>query len=54
MSKNIVVLTGSPRKSIKFMEWDSVGEVAISEVDLPGDIHKTDGIAQSIKLADYI
>jgi len=42
------------RKSIKFMEWDSIGEVAISGVDLPGEINETDGIAQSIKLADYI
>ena len=42
------------RKSINFLKWESVGEVAISGVDLPGDIHKTDGIIQSIKIADYI
>lgn len=42
------------RKSIKFMGWDSIGEVAISGVNSPADINKTDGIAQSIKLANHI
>lgn len=38
--------------TLKLMKWESIGEVLIPGVVAPGDIEKTDGIIQAIKLAD--
>jgi multimeric flavodoxin WrbA len=39
-------------RTTKLIEWKSVGEVLITSVHAPGDIHKTNGIAQAEALAD--
>jgi hypothetical protein len=39
-------------RSIKLMEWKSVGKVLITSVHAAGEIHKTEGIAQAEALAD--
>jgi multimeric flavodoxin WrbA len=40
------------KHTIELMEWRSVGEVLVPFVNIPGDIHKTDGTLQAEKLAD--
>jgi multimeric flavodoxin WrbA len=40
------------RHTIELMEWNSIGEVLVPLVNMPGDIHKTGGIAQAEMLAD--
>jgi putative NADPH-quinone reductase len=42
------------RRSVSFMGWNSVGEVAIPGIYQAGAVHQTDGVIQSAKLADLI
>jgi hypothetical protein len=52
---DVAVMDGilfSYKHTTELMEWRSVGEVLIPSANDPGDIHKTDGIAQAEALAD--
>jgi len=40
------------KHTTELMEWKSVGEVLVPSVHNPGDIQKTDGIAQAAALVD--
>jgi multimeric flavodoxin WrbA len=42
----------SYKQTIDLLQWKSVGEVLVPSVGAPGDILKTDGIEQTIALAD--
>ena len=39
-------------RSVELMEWNSVGEVIVSEVNAIGDIYKTDGYKRAAALAE--
>ena len=39
-------------RSVELMEWNSVGEVIVSEVNAIGDIYKTDGCKRAAALAE--
>ena len=42
------------KQTIELMEWKSVKEILVPSVNMPGDIYKTDGIAQAEMLADLL
>jgi hypothetical protein len=42
------------RRSVRFMGWNSIGEVAIPGIYQAGAVHQTDGVIQAAKLADLI
>ena len=41
-------------RSVCFLGWNSVGEVAVPGIDQEGDVLRTNGIQQAVKLAELV